>query len=358
MDELTQETEELIVEDDSVDAAEVIEPILQERRIFTSTSDPTINDLYHRFHDQDLILQPDFQRQFVWDNSKSSRLVESLLLDVPLPVIYLAEDDDGREAVIDGQQRLTSLIQFLDGKYALTGLRVRADLNGRRFVDLEKPLQGKIRKSSLRAITIRKESDKDLKFDIFERLNTGSVALNDQELRNCVYRGPYNTLLRDLASDKDFMALIGVDRPEKRMRDVELVLRFSAFYHATYLNYRPPMLRFLNRDMEKHQELPKQEAEELRAAFRRAVSINRSLLGKNAFKRFHRGNEKNPDGYWEQKRFNASLYDILMWGFTRYLELSRFQAHEERPARSVRGAVQSVDITQQPGGSRWISRSL
>ncbi len=312
------DTEELILEEDQQPELEVIEIDPGKRGIFSRTSDPTVKDLYDRYKDGDLILQPDFQRHFVWDTTKSSRLIESVILDVPLPIIYLVEDFDEKESVIDGQQRLSSFFKFLDGELALTGLRVRTELNKKKFVDLERSLQNKIRKAAIRTITIQKESDKDLKFEIFERLNTGSVALNEQELRNCVYRGPYNGLLREMASDPDFMFLIGINGPEKRMRDVELVLRFAAFYHSTYLNYRPPMRQFLNDDMERFQHISDRDVERCRRAFKNSVHLIRTLLGKNAFKRFYRGNDKNANGWWEQKRFNASLYDILMYGFANY----------------------------------------
>jgi hypothetical protein len=158
----------------------------------------------------------------------------------------------------------------------------------------------------------KRESDENLRFEIFERLNTGSVPLNDQELRNCIYRGPYNDLLKKLSSDSDYMWLMGFRGPEKRFKDVEYVLRFAAFHHATYLRYRPSMARFLTEEMTEYRQITSAKAQELQAAFKTAVTLVRSLLGRNAFKRFYRGDENSPDGRWEQKKFNASLYDILM----------------------------------------------
>jgi Protein of unknown function DUF262/HNH endonuclease len=290
----------------------------EERKIFTSSSDPTIKDLHDRYKDGELSLQPDFQRQFVWDTVRSSRLIESVLLGVPLPIIYLAEESDGNESVIDGQQRLTSFFDFLDGKLKLGGLRVRATLNAMKFSELSKEAQAIIKKTSLRAITIKRESDKDLKFEIFERLNSGSVALNDQELRNCIYRGPYIKLLKELSEDDDFRKLLNFSGPDKRMRDVEMTLRFAAFYHSTYLNYSPPMKSFMNRDMEKHQYLSPANQDALRQAFKKSCQMVFSLLGEHAFKRFYRGNDDDANGRWEPKKINSSLYDVLMFGFTAY----------------------------------------
>ena len=294
------------------------------RKIFTDKGDPEVDSLYRKWTRGKLVLQPDFQRHFVWDAVKASRLVESALLDIPLPVIYLSEQKDGKEYVIDGQQRLTSFFSFISGKFLddgkdfkLKGLKVFKELNGNTFKEIGDDLQDKVSSCMLRTITFKKESDTNLKFEIFERLNTGAVSLNDQELRNCIYRGPYNKLLIELSKDKDFTYLLNLKGPDKRMKDVELVLRFAAFYHATYLKYKPPVRAFLNSDMEQHQFIKDKEAEELAAAFKNTLAIIKSLLDKNAFKRFYKGTEKNRDGYWEPKKFNASLYDILMYTFAR-----------------------------------------
>lgn len=319
MQDIGARVDELTLEEEREPVPQVSDVETEQRRILTQPSDPTIKDLWDRWKEGDLLVQPEFQRYHVWDSVKSSRLIESVVLDVPLPIVYLAEEPDGRESVVDGQQRLTAFFDFLDSSLALKGLEARPDLNGKRFSQLDKLLQNKIRRFSIRVITIRKESDKDLKFEIFERLNTGAVPLNDQELRNCIYRGPYNKLLRELASDSDFMFLLGISQPERRMRDIELVLRFAAFYHSTYLRYAPPMRRFLNDDMDRFQEISSKDETELRRVFKTSVQTVRSLLGHNAFKRFYRGeSETRPDGYWEPKKFNASLYDILMYGFTVY----------------------------------------
>jgi|LQYC01.1.fsa_nt_gi Protein of unknown function DUF262. len=302
---------------------EEVESILSERKIYTDKGDPEVDSLYGKYKKGKLILQPDFQRHFVWDSGKSSRLIESALLDIPLPVIYLSEERDGREYVIDGQQRLTSFFSFIDGKFPdgqdfkLSGLRVFQDLNKKSYKELDEPLQDKIKYCKIHTITFNKDSNKDLKFEIFERLNIGAVSLNDQELRNCIYRGSYNKLLSQLSQNKDFMFLIGLDAPEKRMKDVELVLRFAAFYHATYLNFRPPMRRFLNDDMIKYQHIGEKDSNELTTAFKNSVTIIRSLLDKHAFKRFNKGDEKHHNGSWERTKFNASLYDILMYSFAK-----------------------------------------
>lgn len=291
--------------------------------IITQQKDPEIDSLFKRYKRGRLILQPTFQRDFVWDTPKSSRLIESALLDIPIPTIYLAEEDNGKELVIDGQQRLTSFFSFIDGSFPdgrpfkLSGLKKFESLVGKSFAQLPERLQDQISCYQVRTITIKKESSKDLKFEIFERLNTASVGLNDQELRNCIYRGKYNDLLIRMAYNADFQKLLGFLEPHKRMKDVEYVLRFAAFYHSSYLTYKSSMRSFLNREMEQYREIGDSDAKELENAFKQAVSSARSIFGDYAFRRFYTGNTKNPNGHWEKKKgFNTALFDVLMFSFT------------------------------------------
>ncbi len=292
-------------------------------RIFTDQGDPEIESLYNKWKRGKLVVQTDFQRQFVWDTKKSSKLIESALMDIPLPVVYISQEKDGIDYVIDGQQRLTSFFSFMDGKFPdgadfrLSGLKVFSEYNRKRFTELSEEDQDKVRYCKIRTITFRKESDPNLKFEIFERLNTGSVSLNDQELRNCIYRGPYNQLLKKLASDSEFMSLMGLSKPDKRMNDIALVLRFSAFFHQTYLNYKPPIRSFLNHEMEKYQFITDSESAALTIGFKNSVLIIKSVLGNNAFKRYYKGSDSDPNGHWEPKKFNTSLYDILMYSFAK-----------------------------------------
>lgn len=301
---------------------EELELPINQREVLTRPSDPQVRALHEKKKRGKLILQPDFQRQFVWDRKKASRLIESVLLRVPLPIIYLSEQPDGKEYVIDGQQRLTSLFSFIDGAFPdgqpfkLIGLTAYEELNKKSFPEIGEEFQDRIQDYSLRTVTLLRHSDADLKFEIFERLNSGSEPLNDMELRNCIHRGAYNNLLKELAEDADFRALLGLSKADKRMRDAELVLRFASFFHATYLQYSPPMKRFFNQDMEKWKNISAADAEKLRAAFKNALQIVRSMLGsQNAFKRYYPGDIKNPNGRWEPKKFNASLFDVLMGVF-------------------------------------------
>ncbi|MBK9421646.1 MAG: DUF262 domain-containing protein [Flavobacteriales bacterium] len=198
--------------------------------------------------------------KYVWD-VKGSRLVESVLLDIPLPIIYLNEEANGIQNVIDGQQRLTSLFSFKRGNFpdgsafTLKSLQALAEFNGLGFKDLPDELQEKFSDCALRTILFKKESDKGLQYEIFERLNSGSMPLSDQELRNCTLRGSLNELLKELAEDPTFNKLLRVAYPDWRMWNSELVLRFTGLYHRGYLKYTSPMKRFMTDFMEQEREL-------------------------------------------------------------------------------------------------------
>ena len=291
--------------------------------VVSQPGDESVEFLHKAASRGKLLLQPSFQRLYVWDRQKATRLIESALMGIPLPVVYFAEEDDGRRSVIDGQQRLTSFFSFIDGKFPngqcfkLGKMQFFPKCNDLSFRELPEELQDRVSECCMRTITFKKGSDVNLKYNVFERLNTGSVSLNDQELRNCIFRGPYNDLLKELSQDGDFRTVVGLDAEERRMRDVELVLRYCAFLNIGYTNYKAPIKRFLNEEAEERRNVSQEKAAEIRKCFKNSVSLVKSLLGKDVFHRFLPGDEENPNGRWESKVFNVALYDILMVCFAR-----------------------------------------
>ncbi len=246
-------------------------------------------------------------------------------MGVPIPVIYTAEEQDGTQIVIDGQQRLKSIFGFIDGKFpknekefTLSGLKMLPDYNGYTFKELDKSQKNIINNYNLSLITITKDSDKDIRFEIFERLNTGSMKLNDQEIRNCIYRGPFNEFLKDLADDSDFQSILNSPGLKERMKDIELVLRYFTFRSKTYLNYKPSMKQFLNREMPELQKLSNVDIKNMEKDFKKAVQSTKTVFGNHAFRKFSKGYSNDPNGYWEEKKVNRGLFDIVMFGFTRY----------------------------------------
>ena len=239
--------------DDSDEAGEQFD-----RKLVIDKVDPTIESLYMKFTRQKLILQPDYQRKYVMKPQVASRLIESILLDIPLPIVYFAEEEDGSWSVIDGQQRLTSIISFVQGKnlyddkpFKLTSLNVMTELNRKSFSDLSNEQQEKILNTAIRSFVIKKESNDDIKFEIFERLNTGSTPLNEDEIRNTVYRGKYMNLLKELEGNELFDKIVNKQNFQNRMLYKGMILRFFAFYEKTYLNYKPSMKQFCNKHIKR-----------------------------------------------------------------------------------------------------------
>lgn len=287
-----------------------------------ATSNRRIRDLKSDYTNHDLDPRPSFQRGYVWDLTKASRLIESVLLNVPLPIVYTAEEQDGTELVIDGQQRLLTFFGFIDGlfpkgetPFRLRNLKILTHLNGKLFRQLDDNVQQKIKKYNINVVKIDKSSNPDVKFEIFERLNSGSVSLSSQELRNCIYRGPLNDLLKEMAEFKSFVAAMGLQQKLDRMKDVEMALRFSAFHEKTHLNYNGRMKSFLNNFMEECRQITPDRAKKLRDAFERAADLAFTVFGDKAFRRYAEARPGRP-GNWE-KPLNLAIFDAVMWAFSR-----------------------------------------
>ncbi len=296
-----------------------------EKNIYFKTPQRLVKDLYTSYKDGDLETTPYFQRGYVWDKTKASRLIESIIMGVPIPIIYTAEEQDGTQIVIDGQQRLKSIFGFIDGKFpknekdfTLSGLKIKTDYNGYTFKELDKADKNVINTYNLSLITITKDSDKDIRFEIFERLNTGSMKLNDQEIRNCIYRGSYNEFLKELADDSDFQYILHSPGLKERMRDIELVLRYFTFKRNTHLNYKPSMKQFLNHEIVAFQNLSDDDKKNMQKDFKKAVQSTKTVFGNHAFRSFRNGLSNDPNGNWEERKINKGLFDIVMFGFTRY----------------------------------------
>lgn len=318
------ETRTLATDDVVIEGTDDETPIdipVDRRRVKTEKQDVPIETLHNWVKRGKLDLQPDFQRYFVWNNTKASRLIESLLLDIPIPVIYAAEDAKANYAVVDGQQRLTTICSFMDGTFPdkrdfqLSGLQVLTEINGKQFKDLPGPQQEMIIGTALRLIIIEHDSDPDVKFEVFERLNLGAEKLNDQELRNSMYRGTYNNLLRELASNPFMLKIMGASEPHRRMQDRQLILRFFALWRNTHLKYKGPMKTFLNREMEEHRNPSDTELARMRTTFTRCIEMAYTVFGTHAFRRFNLGKAGLPDGYWETRKLNVALWDTLLYSF-------------------------------------------
>jgi hypothetical protein len=319
----------------------------ENRKIIWQAKDFSIREFSSMLQDGDLELQPQYQRKYVASPKIASKLIESILMDVPIPVIYLAEENDGSYSVIDGQQRLTSFISFINGKYPdgdlfkLTGLKVLKELNRKQFSDIDKEFQNKIRKTTLHTIIIKKESNDDVKFEIFERLNTGSIKLNEDEIRNTVYRGKYINLLSELEENETFHELVKKDNFKNRMIYRGMILRFFALSEKSYLNYVPSMKQFCNKELRDNRNLSDEKIKEYKSRFLDSLDMVKVVFGENSFRRYIPNNE-NENGYWAKSRINMALYDIQLCGFVNHSKNDVF-----RNADYIRESMLDLMINNQ-----------
>lgn len=295
----------------------------EERKILWQGKDMSVREFLNMEQDGELILQPEYQRKYVMDATKASKLIESILMDVPIPVIYLAEEMDGSYSVIDGQQRLTTFLSFVTGRFpdgkpfTLRGLKVLTNLKGKSFSELGKPLQMKVKTTTIHTIVIKKESEEDIKFEIFERLNTGSIKLNQDELRNSVYRGEYIALLAELEESELLHKLVDNDNAKKRMLYRGMLLRFFALSDKTHINYKPSMKQFLNKELRDNRHISNAKSEEYRERLTHCLDLCHSVFGKQAFRKFSVLEKNDVHGRWAN-RINVSLMEVQMCGFQHY----------------------------------------
>jgi Protein of unknown function DUF262 len=315
----------------------------RERRLVTHPYDFMIKSLKDQVEDGSIVLADDFQRRRVWDDAKSSRLIESLLINVPIPVCYFAELEDGSYSVIDGQQRLTAIYRYLNNEFGLRSLKVRPDLNKKRFCDLGLADSRTIKNRSLRCIVILKESDPDIRFDVFDRLNSNVVKLNPQELRNSMYRGDLSKLIKKLSGDEKFKEIRRVKDVDKRMQDCEMVLRFFAFhYHPE--SYRGFLARFLDDYLRQYRRMNDYDMAQHEATFRRVIDDAYFVFGDDAFRRYDQ--DKNQ---WDMV-INKSIYEIITLYFAQ-VDSTIIRSHKDGIVESLKKLCSNQDFQSYIGGA-------
>lgn len=255
-----------------------------EAKIVVSKNDRSLAELYRWYEKGKLVVDPEWQREYVWDQKRASRLIESVLIDIPIPIVYLAETEEGSYEVIDGLQRLTSIFNFFKNTYKLTGLEILRELNGKEFRELPPRDQSKLEDSTFRTFELAKSTQKDLMFVIFERLNTGGVALNDMEIRNCLYRGALNSLLKELKAVPEFTACLNMKNLTRRMLDRALALRFLAFYERTPGKARFGLKQFLNEFMATYRNPTASKLREFRNVFTKSMKAAYTIFGDKGFR--------------------------------------------------------------------------
>ncbi|WP_309499183.1 DUF262 domain-containing protein [Sulfurovum sp.] len=291
------------------------------RRILAQPYDYSVQDIVDKIGVGDIDLNPDYQRNDVWGANdekehKRSRLIESLLLNIPIPVIYFAEQAETlKYEVIDGQQRLNTFSSFLKDEFILNGLEIRDDVNGKSYSQLEQRDRDEIRKRSIRAIVILNESDEEIKYEVFERLNLGSIQLTPQEIRNNTLRGSFNNLLKELAKRPLLKEMLNLKlkRDERNMAHEELVLRFFAYHDSGYKRAKN-LSFFLTEFLKNNRNPPEKTLKAFEKLFDDTIALVYKYLGECAFSSYG-----IKTGKWTTNS-NRSLYDAEMLAFSDFTD--------------------------------------
>lgn len=301
--------EDISYDDDEGPAGVEWQQLPPEREFFASPYDPPVKALVQEMRDGELIVRPTFQRYSVWDATRKSRFVESVLLNIPIPMLFFAEDDDKSKVVVDGQQRLSALKEYLDNRFPLKGLEVLSQLNGKSFDELTDRQKRIIRNRAIRCLVISANSDSEIRFQVFERLNQGGVVLNAQEVRHCVLRGGLNDLLHKLTEETEWQQLFGLKSVHHRMNDCELILRFLAL-RSVLPAYSPPLKSLLNEFMRLNRNPSSEELAQLRGAFESAGRAVRTAFHGVALRRVFRS--KTEKGFAIDRTLNRAVFDAEM----------------------------------------------
>jgi hypothetical protein len=264
--------------------------------IATYPSDFTLSGIAQMWKDKDIKI-PDFQREFVWTIRQSSLLIDSFLCGLPVPpVFFYIDEGSNKNLVIDGQQRILSVVFFMEGYFGHESTQGRRQIfrlqlddkspyHKKRFVDLEEADQRKLKQAVLRAVNIRQLTpigESTSAYHIFERLNTGGTPLTPQEIRNVVFRGGLSSKLKEANKDKNWRSILGNKSFDKHLRDVELLLRVFSLYDGVG-HYEKPMKEFLNKSMKHHQNGDTKKAQSFLALFPAVTEFVVNALGTKPF---------------------------------------------------------------------------
>lgn len=307
---------------DQLDDIEDQESIPFRYQITSYGADYPVSSLVEKLRKRTVFV-PEYQRGYVWNRRRASRFVESLLLGLPVPGIFLTKDGDSQQLlIVDGQQRLKTLLYFYDGVFKPEASEFSLSLStpssdepgspyeGLTYEALRSADQLRLDDSIIHATIIRQDApdvdELSATYDIFERLNTETDQLRPQEIRTCVYHGRFVGFLSMLNELSAWRTLFGRARPDKRMRDQELLLRFLALFSAGQ-DYRKPMKKFLNTFMGAHRDADDQTLELFESKVRTTIDLMASALGPDAVRA-------------KSKTFNAAVFDAVAVGLARRLE--------------------------------------
>ncbi len=275
---------------------------------------------------KELVIDPDFQRGNVWAKKQGAELVESILMGIPIPVMYLFEMRDGKKQVVDGRQRISAILDFLNDKLVLKDLKILPKYNDCRFSDLDAKMQGIFEDSQMYFYIIQPPTPERVKYDIFDRVNRGGTRLTNQEMRNALYRGKSTRLISELSKTEEFLKATGHGISPKRKKDHYVILRTISFYllykksdivleqNGETIEYKSDIDDFLAKMMVFINEKASEELiDDCRTKFLRAMNNSYSIMGEDAY-RFAAYEDEN--GKSRKRPINMPLFEMLVYVFS------------------------------------------
>ena len=272
------------------------------------------------------IRTPEFQRMAgIWRTQRKSRLIESLLLRIPIPVFYFSADEDDNWSVVDGLQRTTTIHEYVCGRFPLQGLEYLNKFDGKSYQELPRAMQRRIDETQLIANVIQPGTPEEVTFNIFSRINTGGMTLTGQEIRHAMNRGPVLRFLKDLAESNEFLFATGSSVNPERMADRECVLRFLSFHLKGWRNYQASddLDRWLGDAMYLINAMPNRKRRELSSTFNRAMSVVTEVFGEYAFRKAFRGDDR-------KRPVNKALFEAWSVGIARCSSEEQDRLMEDR----------------------------
>lgn len=328
-------------------------------QIRVNTRQFSLRNALDMIDDDSLELAPDFQRGRVWKLVQKSRLIESVLLQIPLPAFYFAEDVDGYMRVVDGLQRLSTIHDFVRGGaesgFALKGVEyLQTAVEGKRFEDLPAPWKRRINNAQIVAHVIDPTTPTDVMYDIFKRINTGGTPLNAQEIRHCMSSDRSREILKEMTATDGFNTATNGMGGHIRMNDREMALRFAAFWLLGAQAYArdaamDPFLQRTTSLLDTPDKVPGEKVGELMAAFQKSMENAWLLFGDQAFRKWPWGSTgKNP--------INRALFEawsITLAGYDRHDLVRRKDAIVEAARESMsedRGFMEAITSSTGDAG--------
>lgn len=296
---------EFTIENEEDSAVSYMEKPFNPKDIDIISRTMSLDNIIKRLKENEIDLAPEFQRSMdLWEPKKQSQLIESILINFPLPAFYFDGTDKNKWLVVDGLQRLTTIKNFVVNKsLRLTGLEFLDKLDKCSFDELPRALQRQIEEAQIVAYIINPGTPDEVKFNIFKRINTGGLVLQPQEIRHALNQGEPARLIAELANFKEFKEATEFVIPSSRMLDREFITRFVSFYINNPNDYKPDLDTFLNKSMGDINKLSKEQKEKLKADFKKAMILSQKILNRFAFRKVFNVNER-------RKPINKALFEV------------------------------------------------